>query len=299
VVRGVDVSGGPVPDLLIEVPHGATRAIHFQALRAQLVGTAFPEQLIDFFFVNTDVGAPEAALALAAHVTRAAPHKSVAVVRALIPRTFIDCNRVVDVSAQGRAATTSSAPGGVTPGVVGYVTEAADLALLFARYSAYRAVTAAAFELVCDAGGTAVMLHSYAPRSVDVAVDEHIVDALHAAYRPEVEPTWPLRSPIDFITRTPDGALLADERLIAILHTVFKEAGFTSTEGSEYPLHPSTVAHVFASRWPRQTLLIELRRDLLVKQFTPFLEMETDPHKVDHLAGLLASGLKAWWEQRA
>ncbi|MDP2341191.1 MAG: N-formylglutamate amidohydrolase [Deltaproteobacteria bacterium] len=293
-LHGVDAVADAAPDLLIEVPHGATRALHFQALRAQLKGP-FPDDLIDFFFVNTDVGAPETALLLAAQVTRAEPRRSVAVIRALIPRTFIDCNRVVD----GNAMTSASVPGGVTPGVVRYVTDAADLRLLFERYSAYRAAVSVAFEQVCDAGGTAVMLHSYAPRSVDVPVDEHIVAALHAAYQPEVETTWPLRSAIDFITRTPEGTLLTDAALVTTLRDGFAAAGIASTEGSEYPLHPSTVAHVFASRWPRQTLLIELRRDLLVKAFTPFLEMEADTGKCDRLAGLLAEGLRNWWTAKA
>ena len=293
-VRGADADDDAVPDLLIEVPHGATRAVHFDALFGKLKGP-FPDRLIDFFFVNTDVGAPEAAQRLAAHVTSTFPRRSVAIVRSLIPRTFIDCNRIVDVT----AAPTASVAGGVTPGVVRYVTDADDLALLFARYSAYRVAVAAAFERVCGAGGTAVMLHSYAPRSVDVAVDENIVAALHAAYEPDVEPTWPLRSEVDFITRTPEGDVLVDPALIAALRATFSAAGVQTTESSEYPLHPSTVAFTFASRWPRQTLLVELRRDLLVRAFTPFQEMEIDPDKCDRLAGLLAQGLGAWWAKVA
>ncbi len=288
-VRGDDAAAS-IPDLLIEVPHGATRAQHFQTLRDQLRGP-FPEGLIDFFFVNTDVGAPEAALLLAAHVTRAEPQRSVAVIRSLIPRTFIDCNRVVDVE----ALPTVSVPGGVTPGVVRYVTDPADLRLLYQRYSAYRAAVTRAFEQVCGAGGTALMLHSYAPRSVDVAVDENIVAALRAAYRPEVEPTWPLRAEVDFITRTPDGTLLADAALVQTMRAVFAAAGLSTQESGEYPLHPSTLAWTFASRWPRQTLLVELRRDLLVRSFTPFSEMDSDPGKCDLLAALLGTALRTWW----
>ncbi|MCC7110979.1 MAG: hypothetical protein IT382_16925, partial [Deltaproteobacteria bacterium] len=59
-VRGARARPGAAADLLLEVPHGATRAHHFAALKGQLKGP-FPDDLLDFFFVNTDVGAPEAA----------------------------------------------------------------------------------------------------------------------------------------------------------------------------------------------------------------------------------------------
>ena len=288
-VRGAAAQGDSLPDLLIEVPHGATRASDFHALRSRLRGP-FPENLIDFFFVNTDVGAPETALLLAAELTKVDHRRTVVVIRSLIPRTFIDCNRVVDVTSQPAV----SEVGGMTPGVVRYVTDAKDLELLFLRYSAYRAAVTLAFEQVCDAGGTALMLHSYAPRSIDVPVDENIVAALHAAYQPEVEPTWPLRAEVDFITRTPEGAVLADEDLIATMRSVFAAAGLATTESGEYPLHQSTLAWTFASRWPRQTLLVELRRDLLVRAFTPFAEMQADDDKCARMAALLASALHRW-----
>lgn len=291
-VRGADAPAGAVADLLIEVPHGATRRTHFDALRAQLNGP-FPDDLVDFFFVNTDVGAPEAALALAAHVTRADPKRSVTVLVCQIPRTFIDCNRVID---QASAPTTSTA-GGMTPGVVRYVTDASDLALLFARYAAYCACVRSAVEQVCDSGGTAVLLHSYAPRSVDVPVDENIVQALHAAYAPDVEPTWPLRAEVDLITRTPEGTLLADPALVQSVRAAFAAGGIHASESGTYPLHPSTVAYAFAARWPTRTLCLELRRDLLVTRFTPFAEMQADTDKCDRLAALLAEGLVSFWDQ--
>lgn len=292
-VRGASARADALADVLIEVPHGATRRAHFDALRAQLKGP-FPGNLIDFFFVNTDVGAPEAALALAAHITRAEPQRSVTVLCCQIPRTFIDCNRVIDEATQPSTSTAS----GMTPGVVRYVTDAADLALLFARYSAYRACVSNAVAQVCDAGGTAVMLHSYAPRSVDVPVDENIVERLHAAYAPEVEPTWPLRAEVDLITRTPEGTLLADAALVSAVRAAFAEGGIGASESGTYPLHPSTVAYAFAAQWPTQTLCLELRRDLIVKRFTPFSEMEADPDKCERLGGLLANGLRAWWASK-
>lgn len=55
---GAQAAPAAVPDLLLEIPHGATKASHFDDLAAELVGP-FPADLRSFFFVNTDVGAPE------------------------------------------------------------------------------------------------------------------------------------------------------------------------------------------------------------------------------------------------
>lgn len=285
--------GSAVPDLVIEVPHGATRRAHFDALRAQLKGP-FPDDLVDFFFVNTDVGAPETALALAEALVHAEPHRSVTVLRCQIPRTFIDCNRIIEATT---VPTTSTATG-MTPGVVRYVQDPADLALLFQRYSAYRRIVEDTLEEVCGqpgGRGLALMLHSYAPRSVDVEVDENIVQRLHAAYAKDVEPTWPLRPEVDLITTTPDGVLLTDARLVASVKGAMAEAGVVVADSVAYPLHPSSLAHTFASRWPAQCLCLELRRDLLVQQFTPFAEMTADDGKVARFGGLLADGLRRFW----
>ena len=50
-----------------------------------------------------------------------------------------------------------------------------------------------------------LLLHTYAPRTVDVEVDLDIVRACARAYQPEVEPTWPLRPELDVISRALDG----------------------------------------------------------------------------------------------
>src|SRR3954469_16515842 len=90
-----ELYGSGTPDWLIEVPHGATSAGHYQRLRAELRGS-LPDDLIDFFHVNTDSGAPEYARALAKEL---AADRTVLVLISEIPRTFVDCNRVLDVSA--------------------------------------------------------------------------------------------------------------------------------------------------------------------------------------------------------
>ena len=46
--------------LLVEVPHGATRKSDYDRVFAKL-GAGLPTQLEHFFFVNTDIGAPEGA----------------------------------------------------------------------------------------------------------------------------------------------------------------------------------------------------------------------------------------------
>jgi hypothetical protein len=66
-VRGAAADPQQPPDLVLEVPHGATRSAHFTALRARLRGT-YAADLHDFFCVNTDVGAPELANAIAKRV---------------------------------------------------------------------------------------------------------------------------------------------------------------------------------------------------------------------------------------
>jgi N-formylglutamate amidohydrolase len=284
LVRGA--RAGETPDLLLEVPHGATRAADFNALQRVLRGP-FPADLRDFFFVNTDVGAPEVALRVAERVVAADPTRSAIVIRSRIPRTFVDCNRLIDADTRPRA----SAAGEMTPGVHAWVRDPDDLALLLARYRAYRALVEETCERVCARGGRAVMVHSYAPRSIDVPVDERIVERLREAYLPERYATWPLRSPVDLIVDTQEGTRLASPELVERVRAAFLAAGFDVALNAAYALHPSTLAHALAQRHRGRTLCLELRRDLLVPEFTPFAEMTADPTKVDRIAAPLATAL--------
>ena len=288
VVCGDQARAGAPPDLVVEIPHGATRATHYESLRGELHGP-FADDLRDFFFVNTDVGAPEVGALVAARITTREPRRVVAVIRCLIPRTFIDCNRVIAADTQPMP----SGAGEVTPGVASYVTDPADLRLLFGRYAAYRDLVTRAFETTCGSGGTGLMLHSYAPRSIDVPVDDRIVQRLRAAYRPGVYETWPLRAEVDLITRDLQGKRLAADAVVEALRAACARAGIECVEGKAYALHPSTLAWTFASRWPGRTLCVEMRRDLLAAEFTPFSEMAIDPEKAVRLAAVLADGLVA------
>lgn len=281
VVRGARSVGGP--DLLLEVPHGATLASDFDALASSLRGP-FPADLRSFFFVNTDVGAPEVARRVAERVVAEDPARCALVIRSRVPRTFIDCNRVIDAATRASA----SKSGEMTPGIPEWVRDPLDQAVLLARYDAYRAVASEAFDAVCGAGGVALLVHSYAPRSVDVPVDERIVEHLRAAYAPGKRDTWPLRSPVDLIVNAPDGTFLASERLASRAQEEFTRAGFDVARNGAYALHPISLAHTFAARHPGRTLCLELRRDLLVSEFTPFAEMRGDPAQVARAAEPLA-----------
>lgn len=274
------------PTLGIEIPHGATRLADFEALRRELRGE-FPPDLEAFFCVNTDVGAPELAQELASALVEARPEMSVEILRCRIPRTFIDCNRVIDPATQARA----SAPGEMTPGLHEWITHPADRALLLERYFAYRQAAEEALDRVMAHGGRALMLHTYAPRSIDVPVDSQIVTRLRAEYEPGRITHWPLRPGIDLIDRDPKGALLADEALASRVEAEALAAGWDCARSRAYALHPVSLAHHFASRHPGRTLCLELRRDLLMEEFTPFQEMRPDPARLKAAAAILLRAL--------
>lgn len=288
ILRGAAAAGDAAPDLLLEVAHGATRAAHFDALFAAMRGS-YPDDLRAFFFVNTDVGAPEVAARVAERVVAAASERTAAVIRCLVPRTLVDCNRVIDVDTPPSA----SKPGQMTPGIASYVRDPDDLALLRARYGAYRKLVTDAVDAVCGDGGRAVFVHTYAPKSVDVPVDEKIVQSLRRAYEPAEYAKWPWRAEVDLITTPPGGSSLVDDALAARAEAGFRAEGLRVARDEAYPLHPSSMGWLHASRHPGRTLCLELRRDLLVREFTPFDEMDVDPAKADRLAAVLANALTA------
>jgi predicted N-formylglutamate amidohydrolase len=272
---------GPV-DLVIEIPHGATRTEDYERYAARMT-SPLPEGLVDFFHVNTDAGAPELAVETARRLGRA-----VAIVRCRVPRTFVDCNRRLDASPEELKA------GKVGPGLMPWVTTPEDSALLREAYDGYvRAVHAALARLA--PGGAMLMLHTYAPRTVGVEVDLDIVKSLHAAYRPEVEPTWPLRPEVDVIGRAPDGGSLAPAAVVDVLRREYGALGYTVGDSATYPLHPSTLAYQHVIDRPGRALCIEIRRDLLAAPFVPFAETQVGPAKVAPLADGLSTALAAWW----
>ena len=287
VLRGARALHDAPPDLIIEVPHGATQTADFTSLEAVLT-SPLPAQLIHFFFVNTDAGAFELGEAVARRFVFDEPARCVAILRCRIPRTFIDCNRRIDASpAEFRE-------GKVTPGLMPWITTPEDRRLLRDRYDAYvAAVREASAALKPD--GAMLLLHSYAPRTVDVEVDAKIVENLHRAYTPEIEPTWPLRPEVDVIGRDAAGAQHAPEAVVAALRAELGALGIGAGDSATYPMHPSTLAWEHVTRHPGRALCLEVRRDLLADPFDPFVEMAIGAEKVARLAGPLATALRRWW----
>jgi len=286
VTFGVESPGAPT--LLVEVPHGATRTAEYRALEARLK-SPLPEALVDFFHVNTDAGAPELAVAVARRFVADRPSARAVVLRCRIPRTFIDCNRRLDATPE------AFREGKVTPGLMPWITDPDDRALLMTLHARYVAeVERAASTLGRD--GAMLLLHTYAPRSVDVSVDVDIVPNLRRAYTPEVEPTWPLRPEVDVIHRDLDGVPHAPPAALAALRDGLAAVGVAVADGATYPLHPSTLAWDHVRRHPGRTLCVEVRRDLVAAPFSPFEEMVIDPALVERFAGPLAGACAALLE---
>jgi hypothetical protein len=284
----VEIVGDPrlAPGLLVEVPHGATRKRHFDAARARL-GGRLPEDLAAFFFVNTDVGAPECAAEIVRQVVEShtAGLGSAMVLRCLIPRTFADTNRLLDAPADPSA--------GITPCIPDYIEDPADRRTLAALHDAYQDVARRAHAAVCgQAQGRSILLHTYAPRTVRIdRIDSGIVDALRRAYAPDVYDTWDLRPEIDLITAAADGTNLAPRGLVDALRQACARHGIEVTENTSYRLHPSTTGHVHATSYPGRVLCVEIRRDLLAAPFTPFEEMRVDPERARCMAAPIAAAL--------
>ena len=287
IVRGAQAAPEAALDLVIEIPHGATTTADFTRLAAQLT-SPLPDGLIDFFHVNTDAGAPELAIAVTAQFVAEAPGRSVAILRCRVPRTFIDCNRRIEASASEFKA------GKVTPGLMPWITTPEDRALLRAAYDRYvGAVREATAQLGAD--GALLLLHTYAPRTVDVEVDDQIVVNLRRAYEPAREPTWPLRPEVDLIGREIDGTSRLPVAVADAMRSELAAVGITLADSATYPLHPSTLAYDHVRAHPGRALCVEVRRDLLADPFDPFVEMTIGAAKVARLTGPFVRAIQRWW----
>ena len=278
-------SGTPSGYLLIDIPHGATRRADYDAVAARMKGE-LPAQLDHFFSVNTDIGAPEAGAWLGETLSGKGVY--VVLARCLIPRTFIDTNRiVVERASDGRLV------GGMTPAVPGYINHPEDVAWLEMQHTSHARLVNRAYQIICgELGGLSLQLHSYAPKSVDISrTDAQIVEALHEAYLPEAYAKWPERPPVDFICTTPDGSFTAAPHLVAAAKQAFAEAGITAAENGTYHLHPISMGYLYAKQYPIQVLCVELNRGLLADPFVPFGVSPINPSKVAALAAPLAAAL--------
>ena len=303
LVKGRGALRDRTPGLLVEVPHGATRRRHFLATRSRLSGE-FPADLEHFFFVNTDVGSIEVARWVARMVTRpeafpeldepsGGPHGagrraigSVLILRGLVARTFIDCNRVI------AGGPSSGMQEGMTPGLPAYVSQAEDVETLKSMHAEYQAAAERAYESVCGAGGRALILHTYAPRSIRIdSFDDGIVAALRRAYEPEIYETWQRRPQVDLITQSEAGEPLASQALARQVRELYERAGVEVAENATYRLHPATMGHVHSARYPGQVLCMEISRELLADPFTPFAEMSISESKAGFMAAPIAAAL--------
>lgn len=291
-IDGPDADRSAPPSLLVEVPHGADRRAHYDALRARMVG-ALPEDLHVFFHVNTDVGAWDYGQRVAEKIIAARPDRSALLVRCLIPRTFVDANRVED-------AKDSLARGGMTAGVAPYVHDPRDIALLLELHRSYVGLVERAYEMVCGAGGFALSPHTYGPRTMGIPkIDDEIVHALRKAHEPEAWASWPVRPEIDLLTKTAEGVRHAPPGMVEALIEGYAAVGLTALEAKSYALHPATQTWRWLVRHPEQVLCLEVRRDLLVPEYTPFEEMIAEPARAGRVAGPLANAIDAWLSARS
>ncbi len=265
------------PPLLIEIPHGATRTAQFDALRRQVKGP-LPADLVDFFHVNTDAGAPEIGRAIAEAIDR-----TVVLLVSEIPRTFVDCNRVLDADRQAYAE------GKVTPGMGPWITDPDDDRLLRDLHARYTRLVDDAMTETMAAGGTALLLHTYGPRTVDVEVELDIGSRMRAAYADPEQ--WPLRPPIDVIARTTEGELLADPRVVDAIVAAGRSIGHDVAISGTYPIHPTSHAWRHSHAWPGRVVCVEVRRDLVADPFEPFAEMRIDPAAAQRIGRALARAL--------
>lgn len=280
-----DLGSGATPDLLIEVPHGATQRAHYDAL-AERLHSELPADLHAFFHMNTDVGSWSLAQEVGRAVVAARPGRSVRLVRCLVPRTFIDVNRTLD------AVAGDLRHGGVTAALGPWIRHPDDRALLVELHRAYTSRVSEELDATCGSGGLALIPHTYGPVSVGISgVDDDIVEKLREAHRPEVYAQWPLRAQVDLITADEEGRTLAPPGMAEALVEAYRERDVAAVIGGTYFLHPSTAGRTWSERYPGQVLCLEVRRDLLVRDWRWSEPMEVVDDKVARMAAPLAEAL--------
>ena len=271
------------PDLLIEIPHGATKLLHFESVRG-LLRDSYDEDLIKFFYVNTDIGAPEAAVAMTRKLVALDPTRRVRILRSLVPRTFIDCNRAPQQGADKKAKVTAQLPD--------YIQDSRDIDTLRAYHDAYTEQAERAYAEVCESGGLAITLHTYAPRSVEITDLTHdIVSQLEAAWQPEQAKKWKRRPPVDLITTTDDGEDLSPAELVNAVKSRYQQCGIDAAENATYKLHSGTMGYRWAKRYAGQVLCVEFDRERLVEEWLPLQPMTVDRDAVDNFVDPLVQAL--------
>jgi predicted N-formylglutamate amidohydrolase len=288
-LRGAEADGPP--SLLVEVPHGAERP-DYDALRDDLRGP-LPDHLDEFFSVNTDVGAWQVGRRVAAMIVAADPRRTAIAIRCRIPRTFIDCNRIEEAVEGDLAA------GGMTASVPAYVRDPEDRAHLLGLHRRYVRLVEEA-QTALGRRGFLLLPHTYGPVTLGIeSVGDDIVDKLRWAHEPGRVETWPLRPEVDLITRSQDGAVAASAEVARAVAAGYRALGLNVAENSTYHLHPSTLAHRWAKRFPGRVFCLEVRRDLLVASWTWNSENRVMTDSVERFAAPIADALDRWLRQAA
>jgi hypothetical protein len=288
VLAGAESDPEAAPNLLIEVPHGATRLLHYESLRGLLRGS-YDENLTKFFHVNTDVGAPEVAVAVARGLLARNPEMKIRILRCLVPRTFIDCNRMPKANGDGAS--------NVTPQVPHYVTDPADIATVTAYHQNYVTQAGRAYAEVCGSGGYGLILHTYAPRSVRLdRLDGDVVEQLAEAWLPKNRRKWAKRPDVDLITAPPEGESLAPAHLVEDVREHYGSINVEVGENRTYRLHPQTLGLHWSQKYAKQVLCVELNRQRLVKKWTPLEPLEVTPRRVSKMAGPLVDAMVGLFE---
>ena len=292
------------PTLLIEVPHGATRRRHFMATRRRLTGE-FPDDLEQFFYVNTDVGSIECARWVARMVTNPGAHPELEeslggavgagcrevgaalILRGLVARTFIDCNRVI------AGGPSSALREGLTPGLPAYVSR--DGRRADAEGHAWR---------LPGRGGEGVRgrlrrgRHGPDPPHLRAALGCRSTastrassPALRRAYEPANYERWDRRPDVDLISETVGGDRLAPEAVVRALRERYARIGVEVAENATYRLHEATMGYVHSAKYPGRVLCMEINRELLADPFIPFVEMAISERKARRMAAPIAAAL--------
>lgn len=284
-IDGAEADPSAPPDLLVEVPHGADERAHYDALASRMQGR-LPDDLHEFFHANTDLGAWELGRWVAHDLVRRDPRRSARLVRCLLPRTFVDTNRVLDAD-------------GLTRGLPSYIEDPRDRALLTSLHARYVALAEAAVDEVGRAGGFLLLPHTYGPRTMGIdRVDANIVPALRAAWQPEAWASWPLRPEVDLINRDPEGNEHTSPGLCAALIEAYAQVALEAVEATTYTLHPASQGARFAVRYSGQSLCLEVRRDLLVDRFHLLEPSWPDHTKIRRAARPMVDPIRAWLDRR-
>jgi len=291
LIAGRDADREAVPDVFIELPHGATETAHLEA--AKVLTRNYPSARYDLFFrANTDQGSPEYGRRLAELLTDPGldplgARRKVLILRSTMPRTILDVNRLWARSEDAVAA-------GLTRGLAAFVTEPEEVARFEAIWHTYDAQARRGYALVCGNGGFAFNLHTYAPITVAPVVGEPIVDTLQRAYAPENVDGYPKRPIVQLITADRDGPRLAPTGLIERLVSAYAAIGVSAVENEPFVLHPSTSAWAHAARHPNQTITIEISRAELARTFDPFTIMDIDAGSVERMTVPIARAFSQW-----